>query len=368
MKKIMLQWIFPIWYRLCCIQKVDKNYLLFVEVRLFKLSSNFKTIRQELLSPKVNESEVFYLKMDSISQAGYFIRCLILLKKIASAKYIFLNEGSNVVSAINLRKGSFVIQTWHACGAFKKFGYSLPKKPMEEYYKNTTFVTVSSPAVIPYYQEAMHLPKERILALGVSRTDCFFDTGFLKKKQLDFQKKVEVKGKKIIVYAPTFRDNIGNQVKPRQLQIELLYQALKDDYIFLIKQHPALRGIMSVEEKYQDFLQDVSDRCSIEELMVNADILITDYSSLIFEYVLFEKPVLFFAYDLDEYQFERGFYEPYEEFVPGPVVKTEQEIIRTILSGQYFDREKIKNFKQMYMQSCEGNATKRIIDKIRDLS
>lgn len=144
----------------------------------------------------------------------------------------------------------------------------------------------------------------------------------------------------------------------------MLYERLKDDYIILIKRHPFVKEKIVFAEKYTDFIKDISDKLSIEDLLLVADICITDYSSVIFEYSLMQRPILFFAYDLEEYNDERGFYYPYESFVPGPVLRTMEELVCYIEHIEQFDTERLKNFKNQYMDGCDGYSTKRILEYI----
>ncbi len=121
-----------------------------------------------------------------------------------------------------------------------------------------------------------------------------------------------------------------------------------------------------VEEAYSDFCMEIRDEMTTDELLAAADICITDYSSVVFDFSLLEKPILFFAYDLERYYDERGFYYPYETFVPGPVVKNNCELIECISKIKEFDYNKIRDFKERYMSGCDGHATKRILEQVFD--
>ena len=101
---------------------------------------------------------------------------------------------------------------------------------------------------------------------------------------------------------------------------------------------------------------------SIEDLLFVSDICISDYSSLVFEYSLFEKPMIFFAYDLEDYFDWRGFYYKYDEFVPGPICRSGQEVLACIkVVKTDFDKGIVTQFKEKYMSACDGHATERIM-------
>src|SRR5699024_8243043 len=138
--------------------------------------------------------------------------------------------------------------------------------------------------------------------------------------------------KKIILYAPTYRDN-GMDISNIALNLEKLYTALSDNYVLFIRMHPTVQ----TEELnyYPDFIVNVSGETDLNALLVCVDILVTDYSSIPFEFALLHKPIIFYAYDLNEYAKTRGFWDLYEDVVPGPIVKTTDEIINVIHADRF---------------------------------
>ena len=317
-----------------------------------------------------------YLRNGFVSRYEYFLRCLLMIKEIATAKYIFVNEASNVISTCPIRRETKVIQLWHGCGAFKKFGFSTAdlifgddRKNQIRYpsYKNYDLVTVSSPEVIWAYAEAMQLEqnKEIIKPLGISRTDIFFDDNILQqaRKKL-YQLIPAAKNKKVVLYAPTFRGRVADAQAPDKLDYNLMKEKLDEEYILLVKHHPLVKKRPEIPGNCAKFVFDITEQMTIEDAMCVADICISDYSSLIFEYSLLERPMLFFAYDIEEYIDWRGFYYPYEEFTPGPVVNTTEEIVRYLLHTELFDLEKARLFKEKFMISCDGHSTERILQEV----
>ena len=108
---------------------------------------------------------------------------------------------------------------------------------------------------------------------------------------------------------------------------------------------------------------EASFPCEIvtERLYPVIDVLIADYSSLIFEYSLFERPMLFYAYDLDDYNDWRGFYYDYHDLTPGPVCRDMDELVDELVHlDERFDVDRVRAFKQKFMGSCDGHATERI--------
>ena len=116
------------------------------------------------------------------------------------------------------------------------------------------------------------------------------------------------------------------------------------------------------EELEGTFVCDGSGSMNIDELLMASDICISDYSSLVFEYSLFERPMLFYAYDLEDYCDWRGFYYDYSEMTPGPVCRTNEEMIDYIKNiDTRFDRQKVRDFRLRFMGSCDGHSTDRIL-------
>ena len=140
-------------------------------------------------------------------------------------------------------------------------------------------------------------------------------------------------------------------------------EALGGEYVLLVKQHPIVKMRPPIPEGAKGFAFDVSDSCTIEDLICVCDICISDYSSLIYEYSLMDRPMVFFAYDLEEYGDWRGFYYDYEELTPGPVVRTTGEVISWIREEK-FDMEQVRAFRKRFMSACDGHATERLLKAI----
>lgn len=373
-KWIVFKLLYPLCYYVGSIREVRPNKILFVENHAEKLSDDFILLKEKLLQRDYSISE-HYLKVSTSSWGQVVCRSVRLIFDMTTAKCVFLNESNSLFGAFTTRKDTKLVQLWHACGAFKKWGYSVADKSFgddrEELdrfpgHKNYDLVPVSGEDVCWAYEEAFGLKGKPgiVKPLGVSRTDVYFEE---EKKQQAYshlkELKLPLKGRKIILYAPTFRGDIRTAKSPDGLNLTRLY-ALHEEYVVLIKQHPFVKEQMRIPEQYRDFCIEIEDELTIQELLMVSDICVTDYSSVVFEYTLLNKPILFFAYDLEEYYDERGFYYPYEEFVPGAVVKTTEELVLSIRQIADFDRDKIDTFRKKYMGGCDGHATERIIEYV----
>lgn len=370
-----LKVIFPRVYEKRKNQPVDERKVIFLEVRNPKLSNNFQLLYRWFEENPNYDVKVHYLLNNLVKRREYDRNCISMLKDLATAKYLFVNEASNALSSVALRPETVVTQTWHGCGAFKNFGFStaehifgLDRKNMLRYpfYKNYTYVTLSSPEIMWAYEEAMGLSDRRevLRPVGVSRTDVFFDEEFIgKAKEHLLQVMPQSEGRKVILYAPTFRGRIAHAKGPDQMDIERFKRELGREYVLLIKHHPLVHNRPPIPDGCEDFVLDVSENVmTIDELLCVSDVCISDYSSLVFEYSLFERPMLFFAYDRAEYDDWRGFYYDYDEMTPGPICMTNDEMLDYIKNlDTRFDKQKVIDFKYKFMRSCDGHATERIL-------
>ena len=368
---------FPKVYSSYCTEPVQENKVLFLEMRFTKLSNSFELIYKALEESGEYDLKCSYVQFNFIRGREFTQRVNEMLKELATAKYVFVDDASLILSSIPLRKETVAINLWHACGAFKKFGRSTAElkfgssaATLDKYpnYGNLTHVTVSSPEVIWAYEEAMHLPKGIVKATGVSRTDQFYDKEFVEsRKQKLYEIMPEAKGKKVILYAPTFRGHVATASSPDRIDFERFCRELGNEYVIVCKHHPFVKNQPIITEELQHFARDLTKYLSIEDLLCCADICISDYSSLVFEYSLFEKPMIFYAYDYDNYCDWRGFYYDYSEFTPGPVVQTEDELLNSIKNiDTQFDKQKVIDFKEKFMGSCDGHATERIIALMKE--
>ena len=355
---------FPKVYSSYCTEPVQENKVLFLEMRFTKLSNSFELIYKALEESGEYDLKCSYVQFNFIRGREFTQRVNEMLKELATAKYVFVDDASLILSSIPLRKETVAINLWHACGAFKKFGRSTAElkfgssaATLDKYpnYGNLTHVTVSSPEVIWAYEEAMHLPKGIVKATGVSRTDQFYDKEFVEsRKQKLYEIMPEAKDKKVILYAPTFRGHVATASSPDRIDFERFCRELGNEYVIVCKHHPFVKNPPIIPEELQHFARDLTKYLSIEDLLCCADICISDYSSLVFEYSLFEKPMIFYAYDYDNYCDWRGFYYDYSEFTPGPVVQTEDELLNSIKNiDTQFDKQKVIDFKEKFMGSCD---------------
>ena len=371
-KRKLGNWFLQKVYSVAKHRKIRENRVAFLSDSRVDFTGNFQFIHDEL--QKRGGYEIKSMLKQSITAKRSLREMISFVNYIATSKYVLLDDYYPQIYKYDIRDGVEVIQLWHATGAFKTFGFSRigkkgGPKVKSKNHRNYTKAIVSSENIRLHYAEAFGISEERIISTGVPRTDIFFDEEYKQNKINEiYTKYPQLKDKKVIMFAPTFRGN-GQKSATYDFdvfEIEKLYEALKEDYIIISKLHPFIKKHMEIPEGCEDFVIDLSEEREINDLLFITDILITDYSSVCFEYSLLNKPMIFFAYDLDDYIASRDFYYPYESFVPGPIAKTTDEIV-DIIKENRFEVEKLEKFRNTFFDHFDGKSTQRVVDTLLKL-
>ena len=366
--------VFPFVYKRAVRRtSVTLGSALFLGRNAAEMPDSFALLYKRFEQEEGPEPQFLSLGYGRLKLVPYYLNCISAVKELAKYRYIFLDDASDVVSCLPLRSETDVIQLWHACGAFKKWGMSTgdllfggtkAEKRRHPYYENLSLVTISAPDIKWAYAEAMDLEgrDEIIKPLGVSRADVFFDDAFIANaRQAAVRVVPQIAGKNVVLYAPTFRGSATHAQAPDSLDIPLMREEIGDRYVLLIKHHPFVKDRPQIPAGCEEFAFDVSDDLPIDQLLCVADVCVSDYSSLVFEYSLFGRPMAFFAYDKADYDDWRGFYYDYDELTPGPVVATTEELVAYIQQvADDFDPSEVRAFRNRFMSACDGHATDRI--------
>lgn len=294
---------------------------------------------------------------------------------LATARLFIVDDYFFPLYVIRPRPGTWTVQTWHASGAFKKFGLSVLDKSFGatealtrkvRIHGNYDTCLIGSPAGAAFYAEAFGQPLERFAPeIGIPRTDVLLDPAIVTDTARAVRERYGIAaGKRVVLYAPTFRgDSVGRAVAGPSLDLRVLYELLGDDHVVLLRLHPFIRAASAIPPALAAFAIDVSDHPEINDLLLASDVLVTDYSSVIFEYALLRRPMVFFAPDLDAYEGERGFYFDYRTGVPGPVFASTEEVAAYLRAGTV-DLERIDAFRDWAFQVADGHATERFMERV----
>ncbi|MBQ6388074.1 MAG: CDP-glycerol glycerophosphotransferase family protein [Mogibacterium sp.] len=279
------------------------------------------------------------------------------------------------------RKGQIYVQCWHGT-PLKRLGYDLESsdnvmnsgQEIRSKYKSDakkfSYIISPSPFTTEKFASAWNLVKthqtHKIIEEGYPRNDRLINT--TPEERTELRKQLGVENKKVILYAPTWRDNQHTSGEgytyKTEVDFDKLREALGDEYVILFRAHYLVANSFDFD-KYAGFVEDVSSYSDINELYIAADILVTDYSSVFFDYANLRKPVIFYMYDLEQYANElRGFYFSLDE-LPGPIVRDEDALIAEVRACDTWQPDqKYEEFCAKYNPKDDGNASARVLKRI----
>lgn len=344
----------------CMRYRFNKKQITFLSDSRSDMSGNFAFIEKAL-------DDTYIVKKHLYASSSMKHDKKEICKDIAMSKYILVDDFYSLIYPIPLRKQTKLIQVWHAVGAFKTVGFAR-KQNHDRFsmtHRNYTDTIVSSESIRKDYAKAFRMDIQNVHSYGIPRTDIFFDQEYKEtiREQL-YQKYPLLKNKKVILFAPTFR---GNDIHHgfydfQHIHFSSLQKALGDEYVMILKLHPYIKNKYQ-EELDDKFFIDLTSLREINDLLFVTDILITDYSSVIFEASLLDIQTIFFAYDLEDYIQQRDFFYTYDHYTYGPVVKNQEELVNAILVPQDFSDKKMK-FQKQFMEACDGKSSQRFVDQL----
>lgn len=305
---------------------------------------------------------------------------------LAQAKYWIFNY--KVPEYLNPKKNQVFLQCWHGT-PLKRLGYDLEHfdnslntiKEMKKRYKIEAekfsyFISPSKYATEKFISawNLKEIGKEGIIIeKGYPRNDFLFN--YTEEDVINVKRKIfgtfdeQVNNKKIILYAPTYRSNQHEAgtgyVYKEEINFEKMRKELGEEYIILFRPHYFIANQFNFE-KYKGFVYDVFKIDDINELYIISDILITDYSSVFFDYANLKRPIIFYMYDLEHYRDKsNGFYINVEEELPGKIIKTDDDLIEEIkrVTKEFEFNEKYKLFNEKYNYLDDGQSAKRVIEE-----
>lgn len=299
-----------------------------------------------------------------------FLDTFFAIYHLATSKHVFVDNYFGVLAVMDFREKVKCIQLWHATGAIKKFGWGVPeteersekaKKRFQQVYDRFQYIPVGSKQMSEIFSESFRLDPSRFLFTGIPQTDFYFDD---KAKAVGLNRVKEkypvANGKKVVLYAPTYRNGFFGKVDIK-LNIQKFLDQLDDNHVLMIRLHPSVQEAAQVPEHPRVLL--VNDYPHLNELLLISDILITDYSSIPFDFSFLRKKMIFFAYDLESYGQTQGLWAESSLYFPGPIVKTTTEVIEHIIDPT-IDFEKIDHFKEHWNTFSTGNSSIELVKEV----
>lgn len=287
---------------------------------------------------------------------------------IAKSRVIVIDQGIYILSFLKIKKNTTCIQCWHSSGLYKKIGFDAIRKNKKEYlelkrilkiHRNIDYFIISDKKLITYYSRAFHIGEDKVLPFGLCRTDKLYrqDVDKIREKI----KKVYglKKNKRLVLYAPTFRTSFSTRVNKCFIDIKKLIVELGDKFYFAYRCHPSV-CFRDIPEEWIDF-----SAVPLSECLATTDLLITDYSSILFDFAFYKRPIILFVKDIDEYkETQRELYVEPEQLVQNMVCKNEEELIE-ILGNNKLEP---CNIWENFMSACDGHSTERLVKFINNIS
>lgn len=335
--------------------------------RLSRLDGNLLFIHEAIrrLRPEIRVALALepysYGLLGKLAYAVRLVRGLYLLQ---TSRLFVVDNAYLPVHVVPHRRGTTVVQVWHAEGALKRFGIDTitPLEAPESAFlhRNYDWVVTSGEASRGAWSRAFGTPLEHVLPLGSPRTDFFFDAGAMAAaKARILAAYPTLAGRRVILYAPTFRGR-GREKRPGSgLDAVHLRAALSPDNVLVLKGHPNLDPRLIVTNGF-DVVVDPG--AELNELLVAADILITDYSSAIFDAALLRRPIVLLVGDLPEYERDPGLYLDYGDGMIGTQVRDTAGVVEAILGGR-FDLASYDSFIQRHLGPSDGHASSRFVER-----
>lgn len=358
------------------------NWIVFESFLGKNYSDSCKYIYEYLLKHYGDKYKFIWIIDDrSIEIPGNPVR----IKRFSFRYYYYITRAKYWVNNMrqpkwfDKRKEQVFLETWHGT-PLKKLVFDMddvfsatPNYKMIVYSqsRNWDYLISDNPFSTEVFQSCFLYDKSKILETGYPRNDILYASN---RDELAASIKAKLgipKNKKVILYAPTWRDDEfydqGEYKFQLKLDLKYLREELGQEYMVLLRTHYFIADSIDVTG-LEDFVVNVSKYSDIADLYLIADICITDYSSVFFDYANLKRPILFFTYDLEKYRdVLRGFYISIEDDVPGPLLFTNEEIVDAVKNIDEIEEQYRDKYDQFYERFCsfdDGHAAERIVEQV----
>lgn len=361
---ILLRWVLNFIYFFMKLLPTDKNKIVFLSRQSDSPSEDFLSLGARLreFRPDVNIVMITQRADNNLkSMLSFAVATLRSMHHLATARVCVLDSYWPAVSVLKHKDRLAVIQMWHAMGKIKKSGYqSLGKKFGRSYmiaeemrmHRNYDVVIAGGRAFNPFYCASFGIDEKILYNVGLPRMDDLREN-VEKSKELFYSAYPQYKGKRIVLYAPTFR-------KGKALDSESLVKAFsgRKDTVLVVKPHPN-----QLRSKASQVRIIGCGKVPTSVVLSVADCVITDYSAITIEAAVLGKPVYFYLFDYEDYLGHNGLNVILPDELPS-CVYTEAEALAEAVCKNKYDHEEYKRFCEKYLPDMSGRATDKISDLI----
>lgn len=354
----------------CLFYRKNGKKILFMSEQDDKLALNMQVLYNRMKERELDREFDFSFSLRKATSEKQSLRSsLYMMKCVAGANLIIVDDHVPLFDKIALSEDTKMIQIWHAGAGFKGVGYSRwghcgcpgPYSCHRQY----DFCISGSSNISSFFSEQFGILDEQIIPTGMPRMDAYLNKENREKITNHlYEMYPEAIGKKVMLFAPTYRgQNRATAYYPyEKIDFRGLYEfCTEKGYVIFFKMHPWVSEAVPINSEYNDRFFDLNTYPNINDLFYITDLLITDYSSSIYEFSLMRKPMMFFAYDKVQYSASRGFHRDYDSTVPGKVCESFEEVM-TALWNEDFEFEKVEEYIRAHFDYVDDHASDRIID------
>ena len=330
-----------------------------LEGNLLALHDAIRTLRPDLHVTLLLEPYSYGL----VGKLRYLVRLVRGMVLLRTARWFIVDNAFLPVHVMPHRSGTTVIQVWHAVGALKRFGWD-SRRPLADperrflhrYYDR---VVCSAERSRGPWAAAFRTPREDVLALGTPRLDAFRDPAAISAaRQRVLDRYPELAGRRVVLHAPTFRGRGAGKYAAPGLDAVALRAGLPADHVLVLKTHPNLDRRATPTAGYDLVADPLVD---LNDLLVASDVLITDYSSAIFEWALLRRPLVLVVPDLAAYEADPGLYVDYRTEMIGAQVTDTEGAIRAVREATV-DEMAWDAFIATHLGAADGAASRRFVE------
>lgn len=344
-----------------------KPRILFASEQRPSIGGNLKRVHDRMRERGLDRVFDFRYSFRVPSTATPF-STLRLVYLLAISDVVLVDDYFPIMGKIDLDESTKTIQLWHAGSGFKSIGFSrfgrYGSPTLNVSHRRYTYAIAGSTHLASVYAEAFGIEESAVIPTGLPRIDVFLDDDHRAEVARSFERDYpQLWGKRRVLFAPTFR---GNGIDDAYydygvIDFKELYEACGDEYVVMFRMHHFVKEPVPIPEEYRDRLFDLTSFPDTNDLLHMTDVLVTDYSSIIYEFSLLDRPILFYAYDKRTYAAVRGFHRDFDEVAPGTVCETFEQLTAA-LRNHTFDLSKIATFRAENFDHVDRGSADRVID------
>lgn len=342
----------------------NKNKIVFISRQTNEMHIDFKLIKEEIEKRNSNIKMVFMckrLEKGITNSIKYFFTMIRQMYHLATSRMAIIDSYCIPVCVLKHKKELKVLQIWHSIGKIKKSGYQTLDTPSGRsskiakimcMHKNYDAIVAGGVAFDKFYEEGFNVSKDILLNYGLPRIDHLIETSKKENFKL-YEKFPELKDKKIVYYAPTFRTYSVNGPE------KLIDKYNKEDFALILTCHPNQKLDVDENKIYRLSLKEFT----VSDLLSVCDYLITDYSSIAIEAAVLKKKTLYYLYDYDKYMANNGLNLDPKKVMPTCAFE-EPEKILNIINNDTYDKDALNKYIDNYLPKELGKSTELIVNYI----